>query len=52
MLVRFSEPIGLLDFVRLENELTEHVGVDVDLVTEQSLKPRIEARVSDEVVSA
>lgn len=52
VLVRFSEPIGLLDFVRSENELTEHVGVDVDLVTEQSLKPRIEARVSDEVVSA
>jgi predicted nucleotidyltransferase len=42
----------LFDFVRSENELAEHVGVDVDLVTEQSLKPRIRARVTDEVVYA
>lgn len=52
ILVKFTEPIGLLDFVRLENELSEHLAIDVDLVTEQSLKPRIRTRVIDEVVYA
>lgn len=52
VLVSFSEPIGLLDLVRLENDLSERLGLDVDLVTEESLKPRIRSRVIDEVVYA
>ncbi|WP_259534125.1 nucleotidyltransferase family protein [Halalkaliarchaeum sp. AArc-CO] len=50
VLVAFERPVTLLDLVRLENELTERLGVDVDLVTKGSLKPRIESRVTDDVV--
>lgn len=50
ILVEFEEPVTLLELVGLENELTERLGVDVDLVTKGSLKPRIRARVADDVV--
>lgn len=50
ILVEFDEPVSLLDLVRLENEITDELGVEVDLVTKESLKPRIRARVSDDVV--
>jgi predicted nucleotidyltransferase len=50
VLVEFGGPVTLFDLVRLENELTRQLGVDVDLVTRDSLKPRIETRVSDDVV--
>lgn len=50
ILVEFSEPVTLFDLVRLENELTTRLGVEVDLVTRKSLKPGIEARVTDDVV--
>lgn len=50
ILVEFDEPVSLLDLVRLENEITNELGVEVDIVTKGSLKPRIRARVSDDVV--
>jgi len=50
VLVEFEESVGLFDVVRLENELAERLGVDVDLVTKDSLKPRIKARVTDDLV--
>ena len=50
VLVEFKESVGLFDVVRLENELAERLGVDVDLVTKDSLKPRIKARVTDDLV--
>ena len=49
VLVTFEEPVTLFDLVRLENELTDRLGVDVDLVTGESLRPRIGARVADDV---
>lgn len=50
ILVEFEKPVSLFDLVRLENELATRLGVDVDLVTRNSLKPRIRARVADDVV--
>lgn len=50
ILVAFEEPVTLFDLVCLENELTSHLGVDVDLVTRDSLKPQIESRVTADVV--
>lgn len=41
VLVSFLEPIGLFDFVKLENFLSDRLGVKVDLVMKDSLKPRI-----------
>jgi predicted nucleotidyltransferase len=50
VLVAFKEPVTLFDLVRLENELTDELGVEVDLVTKDSLKPRIKSRVTEDLV--
>ena len=50
VLVAFEQPVTLFELVRLENELTDELGVAVDLVTKDSLKPRIESRVAEDVV--
>ena len=50
MLVTFEQPVTLFEIVRLERELTDELGVDVDLVTRDSLKPRIAARVTEDIV--
>ena len=50
ILVEFERPIGIFSFIRLENEITRFLGVKVDLVTKDALKPRIKERVNVEVV--
>ncbi len=52
ILVEFSRDscISLLDFVELENYLTDLLGIKVDLVEKTSLKPSIGERVRKEVV--
>lgn len=52
ILVDFDEPVSLFDLVEMENYLEDKLGVEVDLVTENSLKPSIRARVNDEVIYA
>jgi len=42
--------ISLLDFVHAENELSDFLGVKVDLVEKSALKPRIGERITKEVV--
>lgn len=49
ILVSFDDPPGLLGFIDLENELGGLLGRPVDLVVEDSLKPRIGERVRREV---
>jgi predicted nucleotidyltransferase len=39
VLVKFSETKGLLTMVRIERELSEFLGVKVDLLTEESISP-------------
>jgi predicted nucleotidyltransferase len=53
ILVDFEESadLSLLDFIRLENHLSEELGVKVDLVEKRTLKPRIGKRILEEVVS-
>ena len=41
ILIDFEEYPSLLEFVRIEDELSEHLGVKVDLVMKSGLKPRI-----------
>ena len=50
LLVTFSETPGLLRFIALENELTDILGVKVDLVLRDALKPAIGAAVLAELV--
>ena len=40
-LVEFEEPVGLFDFIGLEEYLASLLGVKVDLVSKKALKPRI-----------
>ncbi|MBA2282006.1 MAG: nucleotidyltransferase domain-containing protein [Acidimicrobiia bacterium] len=50
LLVDLDEGVGLLDLIGLERELSELLGVDVDVVPADTLKPRIRARVLGEAV--
>ncbi len=50
ILVSFREPPSLLRFVALENELSDELGVKVDLVMREALKPRIGERILKEIV--
>ena len=51
VLIEFSETPGLLKFVRLERELSDLLGINVDLVTQGALKPNISRRVLDRVIA-
>lgn len=51
VLVEFDEVIGLLKFVEMENYLSGVLGVKVDLVMKDALKPRIGKRILEEVVT-
>ena len=50
MLVEFEEPVGLFEFMRLENYLSDLLGVKVDLVSKKALKPYIGEYIKREVV--
>ena len=50
ILVTFNKPPSLLKFVRLENYLSDKLGVKVDLVMKDSLKPAIGKNILREVV--
>jgi len=50
ILVEFEEPVGLFDFLGLEEYLASLLGVKVDLVSKKALKPRIGARILEEVI--
>lgn len=50
ILVSFNQTPSLLGFIRLERHLSEMLGVKVDLVIEDNLKPRIGERILSEVV--
>ncbi len=51
ILVTFSELPGLLEFITLENYLTDLLGVQVDLVLEDSLKPALSPIIQAEALS-
>ena len=50
ILVEFEETPTLLEFIELENFLTELLGVKVDLVMKRALKPSIKENVLKEVI--
>jgi uncharacterized protein len=51
VLVTFEQPLSLFRFIELELYLTDLLGVKVDLVMRDSLKPRIGKRILAEAVS-
>ena len=50
VLVEFRETPSLLNLIDLENYLSDLLGIKVDLVMRQALKPRIAQRILKEVV--
>ncbi len=50
VLVTFSETIDLFKFVGLENYLSDVLGVKVDLVMKDGIKPRLKERILNEAV--
>jgi uncharacterized protein len=50
VLVEFQEPVGLFEFMALENYISDLLGVKVDLVSRKALKPHIGERILEEVI--
>jgi len=50
LLVTFTETPSLLRLIELENYLSDWLGIRVDLVMKDSLKPRVSDRVLTEVL--
>src|ERR1035441_5968415 len=50
LIVEFYELPGLFEFIALENHLSDLLGVKVDLLTLDSLKPRVSKNVVKEMV--
>jgi len=50
VLVEFYKPIGFFKFVELEDYLSCKLGIKVDLVTPDALKPIIKPQIMREVV--
>ena len=49
ILVSYREPPGLLKFIELENYLSDTLGIKIDLVMKDSLKPHIGEHILHEV---
>jgi predicted nucleotidyltransferase len=50
VLVEFSKTPDLFEFIGLKQDLSDMLGVKVDLVMKNALKPRIGERILEEVV--
>ena len=50
IIVEFQEPVGLFEFMKLENYLSDLLGVMVDLVSKKALKPHIGENIMQEVI--
>lgn len=49
ILVQFSQPVGFVTFMQLEERLQQLLGTDIDLVSRAALKPNIGKRILKEV---
>jgi predicted nucleotidyltransferase len=48
--VTFDSSASLFDLVRMERDLSERLGVEFDVVTPASIKPRIRDRILESAV--
>jgi len=49
LLVEVRRPMGFFKFIKLENHLTQLLGVKVEMVTKEALKPNIGKQILQEV---
>ena len=52
LLVEFDSPVGFFKFIELEDYLSDKLGVKIDLVTPDALKPIIKPHIIGEAVYA
>lgn len=52
VLVELEKPVGFFAFIKLEDHLSKLLGVRVDLVTPDALKPLIKPYIMEETVYA
>ncbi len=52
VLVDFTQPVGLFTFLRLQEHLEQLLGLSVDLVTRDALKPQLRSAILKEAVPA
>jgi uncharacterized protein len=50
LLVTFTEPPGFFQYIRLENHLSELLGIIVDLVMKEALKTKISENITEDLV--
>ena len=50
ILVNFEQPVSLLDLVGIELELSEKLGIKVDLITKKSLSPKLEEYIMRDMI--
>jgi predicted nucleotidyltransferase len=50
VLVEFSRTVDLFKYIELENYLSEKLGIKVDLIMKDTLKPRIKDRILNEAI--
>lgn len=52
ILIQFKDRISLLKLVQIEQELSDNLGIPVDLVTENSLKnPRLRKYIDNDLIT-
>lgn len=49
ILIDYEEPPTLFTLIELENQLTDLLGIKVDLVTQRGIKPQLKNYILDEV---
>ena len=52
ILIEFSKPVGLFDFVAVKDYLEELIGRPVDLVTPDAIRPSMKEEILSEAVYA
>jgi hypothetical protein len=50
VLVQFEKPVGFFKFIELEDYLSEKIGIKIELVTEDALKPLIKPHIMESVI--
>lgn len=51
LIAKFDKPIGLIEFVKAEQELSQMFSKPVDLLTEQSINPKIKESIQRDLLS-
>ena len=50
ILVEFSKPVGLIKFIKLEEYLKDLIGIKVDLVLREGIKPALRSNILKQAV--